>query len=312
MPHAGAGRQSPLALGWYFFDHGAMLIPARRPPVRELIEPPPGASLVVRDFHPSHWRFNWHHHPELELTIILAGSGVRYVGDSVEPFGPGDCVLLGADLPHTWTSRALPVRPHHSLVLQFPAELGIGGTPEVAGLRRLAQRAARGLAFRGALAREVIAGVRAIAGCVDPLDRLGRTLSLLARLAAAEGRSARPLATAALAARPRDARLAAVLAQIHQRAASGLGQGHAAASAGLSPAAFSRFFRRATGKSFVAHLNEVRVGLACRALAEGDQPVTAVAFDAGFQNLANFNRRFRTVTGMTPSRYRELARGTAG
>lgn len=285
-----------------------MLIAARRQPVRELIAPLPGAGWAVRDNRPSHWRFNWHHHPELELTLILAGSGVRYVGDSVESFGPGDCVLLGPDLPHTWTSQPTAGRPHHSVVVQFPADLGLGSAPEVRVLRQLALRAARGMALGGGFAKEIAAAMRQLVVCVDPLDRLGRLLSLLAALAAADDRVARPLATAALAARPRDGRLAAVLEQIHDRAASGLGQRHAAATAGLSSAAFSRFFRRATGKSFVAHLNEVRVGLACRALAESDQAVTGVALDAGFQNLANFNRRFRAVTGMTPSAYRALTR----
>jgi AraC-like DNA-binding protein len=194
-------------------------------------------------------------------------------------------------------------------VIQFPPELGLADVPEVRVLRHLAERAARGIAVHGALARTVAEGMRAISACTEPLDRLGRMLSLLSLLADADERAARPLATAALAARPRDHRLAAVLAQIHEHAATGLEQPQAAAAAGLSPAAFSRFFRRATNKSFVAHLNEVRVGLACRALLDSDQPVTGVAFEAGFQNVANFNRRFRQVTGMTPSAYRELARG---
>ena len=180
--------------------------------------------------------------------------------------------------------------------------------PEVRVLRQLAERAARGLAVHGTFARTVAAGMQAISACPEPLDRLGRMLSLLSSLADADKQSLRPLATAALAARPRDNRLAKVLAQIHAHAATGLEQPQAAATAGLSPAAFSRFFRRATNKSFVAHLNEVRVGLACRALLDSDQAVTAVAFDAGFQNVANFNRRFRQVTGMTPSAYRDLAR----
>lgn len=289
-----------------------MLIPARRQPRRELITPLPGAGYALRQFRTSHWGFNWHHHPEVELTLILAGSGVRYVGDHIEAFAPGDCVLIGPDLPHSWTSLPTPGRQHHSLVLQFPPDLGLATMPEGLALRQLVERAARGLALQGTFARAIATAMNAIAECREPLDRLGRLLSLLSRLAEADERSLRPLATAALAARPRDGRLASVLAQVHERATSGLSQRHAAATVGLSPAAFSRFFHRATGKAFIAHLNEVRVGLACRALAEGDEPVTGVAFAAGFRNLANFNRRFRAVTGLTPSAYRELARGATG
>jgi len=286
-----------------------MLPPARRQPVLQLITPLPGAGYTVRENKPTNWEFNWHHHPEMELTLIRSGSGVRYVGDSVEPFSPGDCILVGANVPHTWTSRPTPGRLHASVVIQFPSTLGLADMPEARVLRQLAERAARGLALRGAFARVIAESMQAICRCPEPLDRLGRMLSMLSAIAGADDKALRPLSTAALAAQPRDSRLAAVLAHIHEQAANGLGQREAAAVAGLSPAAFSRFFHRTTNKSFVAHLNEVRVGLACRALLDSEQAITAVAFAAGFQNVANFNRRFRHVTGMTPSAYRELARG---
>lgn len=284
-----------------------MQLPVRRQPIRELVPSLPGAGFVVREYRPTSWPFRWHQHPELELTLIDRGSGVRYVGDQVESFAPGDCVLLGPDLPHSWTAAPKPGRQLRSLVVQFPPTVGLGDAPEARILHELTQRASRGLALGGALARETAADMERLLH-LPPLARLGTLLTILARIADADHRAARPLATAAFAGRPSDDRLAAVLAFIHERAANGVGQPEVAARAGLSPAAFSRFFRRATGKSFVDHLNDVRVGIACRALAESDRAVTAVALDAGFANLANFNRRFRAITGMTPSAYRATVR----
>ncbi|MBA3686115.1 MAG: cupin domain-containing protein, partial [Planctomycetes bacterium] len=56
----------------------------------------------------SHWPFAWHFHPELELTWIKRGQGLRYVGESVEAFAAGDLVLIGPGIPHTWTSQPQP------------------------------------------------------------------------------------------------------------------------------------------------------------------------------------------------------------
>ena len=76
----------------------------------------------------------------------------------------------------------------------------------------------------------------------------------------------------------------------------------------LSPAAFSRFFKRSVGKTYVSYLNELRIGRACRELIETDMNVTEIAFRAGFNNLSNFNRRFRRMKDLTPRAYRRLAR----
>jgi AraC-like DNA-binding protein len=40
-------------------------------------------------------------------------------------------------------------------------------------------------------------------------------------------------------------------------------------------------------------------------LAETDLPVSMIAFEVGLSNLANFNRQFRRVRGITPSGYRK-------
>src|SRR5262245_946906 len=68
--------------------------------------------------------FQWHHHPEFELTLTLNSRGQRFIGDHVGTYEDGDLVLVGSNLPHTWSSN-LKIDdggPHVALVLWFSPE----------------------------------------------------------------------------------------------------------------------------------------------------------------------------------------------
>ena len=81
---------------------------------------------------------------------------------------------------------------------------------------------------------------------------------------------------------------------------------------GMSESRFSRFFRRATGNNFTDFVNRVRINRACQLLMETDRYITHIAYDVGFNNMANFNRRFLDIKGMTPSEFRRQAQHRFG
>jgi AraC-like DNA-binding protein/mannose-6-phosphate isomerase-like protein (cupin superfamily) len=280
-----------------------------RPPRRVQLEVirRPGAMAVLSGKR-SHYAFHWHHHPELELTLIISGAGLRHVGDSVLPFGPGDLCLLGAHLPHSWVSPP-GLGQVDCVAIQFPATLGLDSPDESRLLAELAERARCGL-FIGDSVRADIAASVARMPAASPLARLGLLLDLLDRIHRAhdhQSLSLTPGEAAGAGAAANDRRLARVLGLISAQADQDLPMTRAAAAAGLSPTAFSRWFRQRMGRTFVDYRAGVRIGEACRRLA-GDQPATDAAFAAGFGNLASFNRWFRRLKGMTPREYRRMAR----
>jgi AraC-like DNA-binding protein len=272
----------------------------------ERIAPPAAASFVLKRRRDPRFEFFWHVHPEYELTLILRSRGRRFVGDHLDGYADGDLVLLGPNLPHTWQSAG-GRGPHEAVVVQFSeAFLGEGffDAPELAPVRRLLERSRQGLQFAGRT-RDAAAGrLRAMAARPGLPRLLGllETLALLAGSREARVLSSRPFTAPVRRADSR--RIDRIVRFLDDRFADGVTLPEAARAAHLSVPAFGRFFKRTTGKTFVRYLQELRVGAACRRLIETDRPVAEIAFASGFNNLSNFNRRFRALRGTTPREYR--------
>jgi AraC-like DNA-binding protein len=255
--------------------------------------------------------FGWHCHPQAQLTLIVHGRGRRLVGDHVGDYKAGDVVLLGPNLPHAFASRESPGsrRLQHAVTLyfnpDFPGEKFLD-LPEMVRVKELLARAHQGLQFSGPPRRKVIPLMRAIPrlGPTDRLFHLLRSLSILAEAGPANVRrlSSRAFTTPLRAGVLR--RVNTVCRYIDEHFASPLDRDRLAALAGMTPAAFSRFFRRTTTKTPTEYIHELRVGHACHLLIESDLSIATIALRCGFANLSNFNRRFLHVRGVTPSIYR--------
>lgn len=257
------------------------------------------------------FRFEWHHHEEYELTLVTAGHGRRFVGSSISAYGPGDLVLIGPDLPHAYETP-LPGGDtvNEAVVLQFRRDfLGddLLAAPEFAGVSRLLDQASRGLCFNG----EQGEGMRRQILQLRDEQGVRRTLGLLQVLAEAAELRPQVLAAADYAPRPHEEanlRIDAVCRLLHASYAEAITLERAAEAAHMSPGAFSRFFHRTMGRTFQGYLTELRIGAACRLLAETEHPVSRVATECGYHNITNFNRRFRQVMEINPSTYRTYFR----
>jgi AraC family transcriptional regulator len=105
---------------------------------------------------------------------------------------------------------------------------------------------------------------------------------------------------------PRDARrVSDALRKIEAAAHEPLALTDLAHETATSPYHFLRTFRQVVGMTphqFVLHTRLTRAAVRLRAT---DDPVSAIAFDAGFGDLSTFNRRFRRLMGCSPGAYRD-------
>lgn len=271
-----------------------------------------GQSFVVRERVDAAFGFRWHFHPEYELTYIAQSSGQRFAGDSIERYRDGDLVLLGPNLPHTWmsddaTNGTSRTNKHRAIYAQFPGDFAgadFFDKPELAGIARLLERAAQGLRFRGKTqqrAARLMPELLAASG-LSRLLKLLEILDLLARSKSARALSSKTFAPSLK--RHDERRIDAVCRYINEHFAQPIGQPDAARRTHLSVSAFSRFFKKSLGRTFSEYVNELRVGQACRLLIESDKSVAEIAFGSGFENLSNFNRRFRALKKISPREYR--------
>lgn len=252
----------------------------------------------------------WHFHPEVQLTLVLKSAGYRIVGDHISPLLPGDLVLVGASLPHVWhQDESSPGSRDavHAIVVRFREDF-LGDhflqSPELEAVRRLLKRSARGLDVTGPTRAAAAALLRELPSR-HGLGRLLKLLEIVHLLAASK--HLRPIASANFAPALRDSdtpRMQRVMHFIHDHL-DGVIERHAVARcAALSAGAFSRFFKTRTGKTLPQYVNELRVGNACARMRDAEAKVADIALECGFVNLANFNRQFRAITGMSPREYR--------
>lgn len=253
----------------------------------------------------------WHVHDEYELHLITATSGKTFVGDWIGPFQPGHLVLVGPRLPHNWVSVEVPEGgvAERDLVIHFlhePIAQASQHLPELGELLPMLERARHGIEFFG-LSERAIAHWHVVKKSKG-FERFAAFCTLMADLARCT--DYRLLSSVQMQGED-DAtgsdQVNALVNRIMRDYAQPLSAGDLAAELGMSESRFSRFFRRATGNTFADFVNRVRVNRAGQLLMETDRLVTHICYEVGFNNVANFNRRFLEVKGVTPTEFRRQA-----
>ncbi len=72
----------------------------------------------------------------------------------------------------------------------------------------------------------------------------------------------------------------------------------------INPSYFCSLFKKKTGTNFTAYLNKCRIAYAASLLKESSLPIGEIAEKAGYNNFYYFSKLFKSMMGVTPSRYR--------
>lgn len=270
---------------------------------------PAGSSIVRCLEHGCPWPLDrWHYHDEYELQLITETHGRAFVGDYIGHYSPGYLALIGPRLPHNWVSADLPTQgvAAHKLVLHFldePLRKGMDIFPEMQELAPLLERAMHGIEFFG-ITEQIKTRFYALKK-KQGMARLTEFIDLLLTLSRCD--DYRILSAVQMQYSENSCsmtRINKVLDYLNENYAEDIAMSDVCALAGMTEASFSRYFRKTMGNTYTDFLNGLRIAKACQLLQLTDQYVSSVCYEVGFRNLANFNRRFLDVKGVTPTEFR--------
>ena len=250
--------------------------------------------------------FFWHFHPEYELVYIGGCDGHRRVGNHISRFVGGDLVLIGSNIPHLNFDHGVK-SDYDKVVVHFnPTFIDevIHNTPELIRIADLFKRSVHGIAFRGAYKDEV---GQALLGFehTDPFSQFLQLMALLNGLldnCEEEKLHERPYVNPYR--NSEQERLRKIYAFTDENYEKKVTLNDLSELCNMSREAFCRYFKKATGQSYLDFLNQYRITQAKLLLSSGES-VSQVAYQTGFESLSYFSRMFKRLTGESPKVYRD-------
>jgi len=250
--------------------------------------------------------FYWHFHPEFELVYIEGASATRHVGDHISQFKDNDLVLIGSNIPHlnfdygvtsSYRKEVLHIKPlfKENFISQFP---------ELQSLDRLIELSKYGIAFSGSTKKEIGAMMKELHQ-LQPFEFFMQAMNILKTLAASkEFELLHTKSYINRYSKKEQERIREIYTLVDERYQNKITVEDVAQICNLTKPAFCRYFKKATGNTFIGFLNQYRISQAKRLLLMGNN-ISETCYDCGFESLSYFNRTFKKVTGENPSDFKK-------
>ena len=284
--------------------------------LREIIPLTPNDCFTI--FYRTKDRFDFplHFHEEFELNLIIRARGAkRIIGDHIGEIGDAELVLAGPNLPHGWFTHRCTSKRITEVTIQFHRDLfdeHFLQRNQMVFLRELLEQSQRGILFTRETAMRMAPRLKAMSGG-EGFTSVLELMQVLNDLSLTRGRrllSGPGFHVQEGGLRFQSRRVEKVLQHMHARFHEDICLEEVAGIASMTTVAFSRFFKRKTGKTFMDTLHDIRLGHASRMLIDSTHSISEVAFQCGFNNLSHFNRLFRKKKHCTPREFRSTYSST--
>ena len=267
--------------------------------------------LYIAERRKKEFTYPIHNHKVYELNFVEHAPGVRrIVGDSNEVIGDYDLVLITSpDLEHVWEQNTCVSEDIHEITVHFEfdfSENSLFARNPFNSVKKMMDEARKGLCFPMEAILKVYKLLDTLSSVKDGFYAFTQFLTILYELSKCDG--ARTLATSSYAkveVASDSRRVLKVKNYINQNYQNEIRLSDVASLAGMSPSAFSRFFKLHTGRNLSDYIIDMRLGYASRMLVDSTHSIAEIGYSCGFNNLSNFNRIFKKKKGCSPSEFRE-------
>ncbi|PWK23841.1 AraC-like DNA-binding protein [Arcicella aurantiaca] len=270
-------------------------------------------SFAVQELRETHFDSSWHFHPHYQLFTVFEGDGTRFIGDNIQHFEVGDTVFLGPNIPHLWRSDKAYFEQNsnlmtHGIVVYFTEDF-LGNhffdKSEMFRLKQLFQSSLRGLDIVGDMREKIRNGLLAL-NKLEGFDRVLKLLQLLHELSqTSDYKYISSIGYVNNYKISETERMQKVHDYVMKHFKEEVRLSELASLVSMSDAAFCRYFKSRTNKSFFDFIAEIRIGHACKLLHEGTLNVTQIAYESGYNTMSNFNRQFKNIVGKSPLVYQK-------
>lgn len=270
-------------------------------------------SFTIKQEQGSQFAAPYHYHQGYEITLIVKGRGKFFGGNKIMNFSEGDIYLFGHGFAHLFVNEKAFVKSGelaHSIIIQFEKDF-LGADffkkPELRKIKELLRLSDRGikLAKPANKVSSLLFKLSKHRG-IEALILLLQLLNNFSKLKNNEITYISPVPIEQFFYKSDFKKLEPVYQYVLENFKEEVNTKKAASLAFMNIAAFCRYFKRRTKKTFSQFVNHVRITHAIYLLSEKDLSVANICFECGFNNFSYFNRQFKLITEKTPLEYRKV------
>ncbi len=249
-----------------------------------------------------------HQHDEIQISFIEKGNGTLLVGDSISSYTENDIIIIGSNLPHAFKSDANSDMPSKMLSLFF-TESSFGASffelDEFSEIKKIFKKSLQGL--RITTDKTGIIDYFQQLKNSSKLERFILFLQILKLVSENEIETISNFVYHKSYSDIEGKKMRDVFEYTIENYNQTINLEDIANVANMTKNAFCKYFKRRTNKTYVSFLTELRIENACKLLKSKEEfSIAEIAYLVGFQNISNFNRKFKELKKVTPLKYRNI------